>query len=135
MSTVLTFLSKEDIATVEGMFHTILRLVRAGDWAGDAALWAEEGVVHPPNGPAVRGRSAIQQWHENFPPIEAIDFSNLQVAGEGNVAYATYGYILKIKGMPPDTGKALVVLRRGASGWEFVAASYNSVLPVPGQVR
>ena len=131
MSTAPAFLSGEAIATVEGMF----RLVRAGDWAGDATLWAEEGVVHSPNGPAVRGRSAIQQWHESFPPIEAIDFSNLQVFGEGNVAYATYGYILKIAGMPADTGKALVVLRRGASGWEFVAASYNSDLPAPGQAQ
>jgi ketosteroid isomerase-like protein len=109
MSTAPAFLSKEAIATVEGMF----RLVRAGDWAGDAALWAEEGVVHSPNEPAVRGRSAIQQWHERFPPIEVIDFSNLQVFGDGNVAYATYGYMLKIKGMPAGYRKGT----RGPAPW------------------
>ena len=135
MSAVGSFFSKEDAATIDGLFRTLFRLVRAGDWAGDAALWAEAGVVHSPNGPAIRGRSAIREWHERFPPIEGINFSNLQVFGEGNVAYATYGYSLKITDLPADTGKALAVVRRGASGWEFVVASYNSDLSAPGQAQ
>lgn len=135
MSTVGTLLSKQDVATLEGTFGTVVRLVRANDWAGWAALYAEDAVFHPPNGPAVRGRAAIRKWGDAFPPVEACDFSNVEVSGEGNVAYGTSGYTLTIKGLPPDNGKQLVVFRRGTSGWQVVAVSFNSDLPVPGQTN
>lgn len=132
MSVVATSWSKDDTTAVEQFLHSLLRVVRAGDWAADAAMWAEDGVAHPPNGPAVHGRLAIQKWHESFPPIEEIDYSEFQVVGDGNVAYATYRYNLKLTGMPADTGKTLAVVRRGATGWQLVAASFNSDLPGPG---
>ena len=135
MSTVATSLSKEDIAAVEGMFHSALRLIRAGDFGKCAPMWAEDAVLHPPNGPAVRGRPAIQQWHDSFPQFEAADLSNIQVSGEGNVAYVTCAYTIKVKDQPPDTGKELLVLRRGATGSEFVAGSFNSDLPAPNPAR
>jgi ketosteroid isomerase-like protein len=135
MSTVGTLLTKEDVATLEGIFSTVVRLVRAGDWAGWAALYAEDAVFHPPNAAAVRGRASIQEWGEAFPQVEAIEFSNVQVSGEGNLAYGTSGYELTIKGLPPDTGKQLGVFRRGTGGWQVVAASFNSDLPLPGQAQ
>lgn len=135
MSTVGTVLSTEDVATLERMFGTAARLVRTGDWAGWAALHAEDAVVHPPNGAAVRGRSAIQKWGEAFPPIEAIDLSNVQVSGEGNLAYGTCRYTLTIKGLPTETGKELIVFRRGTNGWQVVAVSFNSDLPLPDQTK
>jgi ketosteroid isomerase-like protein len=135
MSTIGTVLAKEDVATLEQMFAAVVQLIRAGDWAGWAALYAEDAVLHPPNGPAVRGRAALQQWGEAFPPVEAIDFSNVQVSGEGSLAYGTSGYALTIKGQPPDTGKQLGVFRRGTGGWEVVAVSFNSDLPLPGQTQ
>ena len=135
MSTIGTALSTEDVATLEQLFDTALQRVRAADWAGWAALYADDAVLHPPNGPAVRGRAALQKWGEEFPPMEALDFSNVQVSGEGNVAYGTSAYALTIKGQPPDTGKQLVVCRRGIGGWEVVAASFNSDLPLPGQTQ
>jgi ketosteroid isomerase-like protein len=135
MSTMGTVLGKEDVATLEQMFDTVVRLIRAGDWAGWAALYAEDAVLHPPNGPAVRGRAALREWGEAFPPVEALDFSNVQISGEGHLAYGTSGYALTIKGQPPDTGKQLGVFRRGISGWQVVAVSFNSDLPVPGQTQ
>jgi ketosteroid isomerase-like protein len=135
MSTTGTVLAQEDVATLEQMFDTVVRLIRAGDWAGWAALYAEDAVFHPPHGPAVRGRAALQEWGEAFPPVEALDFSNVKVSGEGNVAYGTSGYALTIKGQPPDTGKQLGVFRRGISGWEVVAVSFNSDLPLPDQAQ
>jgi ketosteroid isomerase-like protein len=135
MSTMGTILGKEDVATLEQMFDTVVRLIRAGDWAAWAALYAEDAVLHPPNGPAVRGRAALQKWGEAFPPVEALDFSNVQVSGEGNVAFGTSGYALTIKGQPLDTGKQLGVFRRDIGGWQVVAVSFNSDLPLPGQTQ
>ena len=135
MSTMRTALGMEDVATLERMFDTVVALIRAGDWAGWAALYAEDAVLHPPNGPAVHGRAALQAWGEAFPEVEALDFLNVQVSGEGNLAYGTSGYALTIKGLAPDTGKQLGVFRRGSNGWEVAAVSFNSDLPLPGQTQ
>ena len=68
MSTMRTALGMEDVATLERMFDTVVALIRAGDWAGWAALYAEDAVLHPPNGPAVHGRAALQAWSP-IPPL------------------------------------------------------------------
>jgi hypothetical protein len=63
-------------------------------------------------------------------------FSNVQVWGEGNLAYGTSSYTLTLQGAPPDNGKQLAVFRRGANGeWQVVAVSFNSDLPLPGQAN
>ena len=131
MSILGTSLSKDDVATLEGTFSTAARLSRMGDWAGWAALYAEDAVIHPPNGVAVQGRAAIHKWGEAFPPIEAIELSNVQVSGEGNLAYGTCGYTMTLKGLATDTGKELIVFRRGTDEWQVVAASFNSDLAAP----
>ena len=135
MSIVAPPLSKEDVAAVEGLFLTTLRLARAGEFGKAAAMWAEDSVLHPPNGPAVRGRPAIQQWHDSFPQFDAVDLSDIRVSGEGNLAYVTCAYAIKVKDQPPDTGKELLVLRRGSTGWNLVAGSFNSDLPAPNPAR
>ena len=135
MSTIGTGLAKEDAATLEQIIDAVPRLICAGDWAGWAALYAEDAILHPPNGPAVHGRSALQAWGEAFPPVEALDFSDVRIWGESNVAYATTAFVLTIKGQPPDTGKQLGVLRRGTSGWQVAAVSFNSDLPLAGQTQ
>jgi ketosteroid isomerase-like protein len=135
MSTVQTSLSQDDVTALEVLTRTVVRLIRAGDWAGWAALYSEDAVLHPPNGTAVHGRDAIQSWGEAFPPVEAVEFSDVQVFGEGNVAYVTTAYALTIRGLPPDTGKQLGVCRRGVGGWQIVAVSFNSDLPLPGQAN
>ena len=52
--------------------------------------------------------------------------SNLQIAGEANLAYVTCAYSL-----PPDTGKELLVFRKHNGKWECVVNSWNSDLPLP----
>jgi len=135
MSTVQTSLSQVDVTALEVLTRTVVRLIRAGDWAGWAALYSDDAVLHPPNGAAVRGRDAIQKWGEAFPPVDALEFSDVRIFGEGNVAYVTTAYDLTIRGLPPDTGKQLGVCRRGTGGWQIVAVSFNSDLPLPGQAN
>ena len=61
-----------------------------------------------------------------------LSFADVQVSGEGNMAYGSSSYVLKLKDLPADTGKQLVVFRRGADGkWKVAAASYSSDLPIP----
>jgi len=126
--------SAQDEATLRGMFDATPRYVRAGDWATWAGQYAEDGLLHPPNALMVKGRPNLLAWGQAFPPIEGLTFYNVQVWGEGNLAYGTSAYALKVKGLAPDTGKQLVVFRRPAGGkWEVMAASFSSDLPLPGQ--
>jgi ketosteroid isomerase-like protein len=129
-----TELSASDAAAVRTVFDDVVRYIRAGDWASWSKQWAENGVFHPAHAPALKGRAAIQAYGRGFPPIESVSFSNVQVWGDGNLAYGTSGYTLTFKkgGPPTDTGKQLAVFRRSASGrWEAVAVSVNSDLPLP----
>jgi ketosteroid isomerase-like protein len=96
-------------------------------------LYADDGLLQPPNAPTIKGRPNLLAWGQAFPPIEAFTFSNVEVFGEGNLGWGTSGYTLKLKDSATDTGKQLVVFRRMADGkWKVLAASFSSDLPVPG---
>ena len=58
--------------------------------------------------------------------LPTIEMSNLQIAGEANLAYVTCAYSL-----PPDTGTELLVFRKHNGKWECVVNSWNSDLPLP----
>jgi len=125
-------LSAQDTEAVKKLFDDVLRDIRAGDWATWAGRWAEDGVFHPAHGPLRKGRKDIEAYGKGFPAIKAISFPNVQVSGEGNLAYGTSGYVIEFMNLPTDTGKQLAVFRRAASGkWEAVAVSVNSDLPMP----
>jgi ketosteroid isomerase-like protein len=123
----------QDQAALRGMVDTCARYINAGNWTAWAALYSEDGRLQPPNAPAITGRANLVAWGQAFPKIEAISFFDVELWGEGNIAYGTSGYTLKLKDLPPDTGKQLVVWRRSADRkWSVVAASFNSDLPMTG---
>ena len=128
--------SGQDESAVRAVADSAVRYQLAGDWAAWAGLFSEDGVLQPPNAPAVKGRPALLAWARTLPPVEKAAFSNVQVWGDGNLSYGTSGYSFTLKGLPPDTGKQLWVSRRAPSGkWEVVVVSFNSDLAVPGQPR
>jgi ketosteroid isomerase-like protein len=122
--------TQQDQAAVRQLFDDCIRYVNAADWTSWAGIYAEDGFLQPPNAPVIRGRAELVAWGQAFPPIESFAFSNVQVWGEGNLAYGVSGYTLKVKDAPADTGKQLCVFRRGQDGrWKVVAASFSSDLP------
>lgn len=123
-----TELTEQDKTAIRGIFATVVNTVRSSDWDGFTATFAEDAVFHPANSPALHGRDAIKTWASTGPKATpAFDFSNIQVFGEGNLAYATSDVNMTLEGMPADKAKQLVVLRKDASGtWKTVAVSFNS---------
>jgi ketosteroid isomerase-like protein len=122
----------EDESTVRAMFDSTVANIRAGDWTTWSQQFTDNAVLQPPNAKPVSGRAAILAWGKAFPPVAEISFSNVQVAGDGNMAYGTSVYLLKLKGAPADSGKQLVVFRRSAGGpWQIPAVSFSSDLAVP----
>ncbi len=124
--------SAADEATVRGMFDSTVADLNAGRFDSWAARFSDNTLLQPPNEKTVNGRSAALAWIKALPPIENVSFSNVQVSGEGNTAYGTSAYVLKLKDIPADTGKQLAVFRRGANGtWQVVAVNFNSDVPLP----
>lgn len=96
-------------------------------------LWTDEAILQPPNAQTVVGREGRVAWSKAFPPLEDLRFGNVHVTGDGNFAFGTTTYMLKPKGLPPDSGKQLFIARRQDDGkWKLVAGSFNSDLPAPG---
>jgi ketosteroid isomerase-like protein len=127
-----TQFTSEDASRLRGMFDSTVANIRAHDWSTWSKQYTDDAVLQPPNAKTVKGRAAILAWGQAFPPMETLSFSNVQVSGEGDMAYGTSDYVLKVQGMPADTGKQLVVFRRSPSGkWEIPAVSFSSDLPVP----
>lgn len=122
----------EDEATTRGMFDSTVANIRAGNWNRWSEQFTDDAVLQPPNAAPVSGRAAILAWGQAFPPVEEVSFSDVHVSGEGNMAYGTSAYVLKLQGVPADTGKQLVVFRRAAGGpWQIPAVSFSSNLPTP----
>ncbi|MGQ0713154.1 MAG: YybH family protein [Gemmatimonadaceae bacterium] len=122
----------EDESRVRAMFDSTVANIRASDWLTWSQQFTEHAVLQPPNAPPVTGRAAILAWGQASPPVEEISFSNVQVAGDGNVAYGTSDYVLKLTGAAADSGKQLVVFRRANGGsWEIPAVSFSSNLAPP----
>ncbi|MBD3866515.1 MAG: nuclear transport factor 2 family protein [Acidobacteria bacterium] len=126
-----TALTEEDKATLTSMIDDGLEHMRARDFAAWTANFAEDAVLMPPNGPTVTGPAALQAWAEAMPGWEDATWPNVMISGEGNMAYGSSDYTLKLEGMPEDRGKQLVVFRRKEGGeWKAVAVSFNSDLPI-----
>ncbi len=124
------FTAQDEVA-VRAAFDSGLKYIRTANWTAWAANFSDDAVLQPPNGPSVTGRAALETWVRAFPTIESLTWPNVRVHGDGNMAYGTTDYELKLKDAPgADHGKQLAVFRRGAAGkWEVVAASFNSDLP------
>ncbi len=128
--------SPQDEAAVRAITDSAEQYFRAGNIAAWAALYSEDGILQPPNHQTVKGRSALEAWAKALPPVEHAEFTDVQIEGNGNLAYGTSGYRIRTRGAPPDTGKQLWVSRRNANGkWEVVAVSFNSDLPLRPQQR
>ena len=104
------------------------------DFEAWAAQFEQDGFLQPPNGKTAHGRAGLIEWAKTFPPMEAAAFTDGKVKGEGNYAYYTSAYMIKLKGAPAaDSGKQLVVWHRQADGkWLVAGVSFNSDLPLPG---
>ena len=122
----------EDETAVRAFFDGTVKNVNAGNFEAWAAQFADDAVFQPANGQTVTGRAAILAWGKALPPMEHMVFSNVKVSGEGNMAWGTSHYAIKMTGVPADTGKQLVVFKRSADGkWGIVAGGFNSDLPLP----
>ena len=110
------------------------------DGAAMAKLYAPDGVEMPPNGPAAKGRPAIEAFHKAFGQqwmMHGMTITPTDTKVSGDTAYdiGTYKQGLmpqKGGGMIDDKGKYVVLLKKDSNGnWWITHAIYNSDLPLP----
>lgn len=127
-------LSAQDSTAIRELAERDAAWVLARDWATLTALYEEDAVRLPPNGPALRGRPAIRAWFDQLPPITAFTFRLVDFDGQGRLAYMHGAWTITVtpRGAQPvsDSGKILIVLRKKDDGsWGRVADAWNSDLP------
>ncbi len=110
------------------------------DGAAMAKLYAPDGVEMPPNGPAARGRAAIEAFHKAFGQqfmMHGMTITPTDTKVIGDYAYDIGTYkqgLMPQKGgaVIDDHGKYVVLLKKDASGnWWVTHAIYNSDVPLP----
>jgi uncharacterized protein (TIGR02246 family) len=128
-------LAQTDVRKIDEATQTAMKAALAKDFASWAALFLDDGVVYPPNEPAVKGRAAIRAWLEKFPPITEFNLKNVKVEGCEDLAYVlgTYTMTIAPPGAPgpvKDSGKYVSVVRRQADGrWLLAVDMFSSDLP------
>lgn len=122
-------LSSQDEAAIHSIHDSALAALVSGDVAAYAGHFSEDVILQPPNAPSVRGRAALEAWARGLPTGGSLSWPNLQVHGDGSIAYGTADYIRQIDG-EEARGKQMGVFRRDPSGkWWIVAVSFSPDLP------
>jgi ketosteroid isomerase-like protein len=102
------------------------------------AVYAEDGILTPPNAPMVRGREAIGRFFEEFPEVTGFVQTPIGIEGEGDLAcpWGTYELTTVPAGASApvkDRGKVLAVWHRQADGsWLVERVCWNSDLAAAG---
>jgi uncharacterized protein (TIGR02246 family) len=113
----------------------LLAAVNASDVDRCLAVWSSDGVLMPPQHPAVRGRDAIGEYfHRLFARSKfsfAFTSSDIQIAGDTALERVTYTVTVWSQtgggAVTEDEGKGLHVYRRQPDGsWKLTQDIWNS---------
>jgi uncharacterized protein (TIGR02246 family) len=129
--------SDSDKAAIRTSIEEFTAAMSKGDHAAAAALYAEDGVIMPPNAAAAEGRAEVQKALASMGRPQSFSQPVVDIEGEGTLAYARLDYDVTFT--PPnatapasDKGKVLIVMRKEADGtWRTIQGMFNSNLPAP----
>jgi len=99
-----------------------------------AALFSEDGVMLPPNAPAIFGRDAIRASNrEAFEMVDhAIELEDLEIKVEGDLGYKAGRYRVRSKeNQLIDRGKYIEIWRKIDGQWMIHRDIWNSSMPTP----
>jgi uncharacterized protein (TIGR02246 family) len=132
VATSSSTLSPEDVRAIEAVHRKWMAEELSGNARAVIDLCAEHVVWLPPGGRPLRGRQTILRWLSGPPvPILSLDLSNVEIRGDGRVAYKTAEYVTTSqppgsRGTVTDRGAHLWVLEKGDDGaWLIVVATWT----------
>ena len=131
--------SDEVRSAIEASNQQFMDAFSRRDAAALGLLYAEDGQVLPPGAPPLEGREAIvTMWQSILAlPIAAIQLQTAEVGVGDDSAWETGQYtITGNDGSTTETGKYIVIWRRGEAGWKMHRDIWNSnapaAAPAPG---
>lgn len=118
---------------LDGMSKAFEDAIRKGDAAAVAAMYAEDGVILPPNHARVQGRAGIAEFMKSMTDAGlSLKLTPTDTWIEGKLGVRSGTYVLFDKEQKEiEQGKWLEVWQQGADGkWLMVRDMWNSDVPV-----
>lgn len=135
-------LTPKDVDAIRAASLAAADAAQKKDWARWLAIFSDDIVNMPPNGPAIEGRAGIEAFLRGFPPFKDLKVEPLEIQGRGDLAYVRgrYSLVLVLPGEPErrEVGKFIEIWRKQADGsWKLTRDISNSDLPAtaPGARR
>jgi ketosteroid isomerase-like protein len=101
------------------------------DLVAMAQNFAEEGVVMPPNTPALRGQDAASYWSKRFRSgISELKITSHSLTGDSEHLVETGTYELYRKEGLFDKGKYVAVWKPFGDSWKMMYDIWNSDMPL-----
>lgn len=121
--------TREDTDAIRKVAADLVDGFNAKDVDKILALYADNSVFMPPNGPLLRGREPLKSFYTNQVASSTdLKMTPEDVAGSGPLGYMSGAYTLNV-GERRDRGKYLFVLRKVVGRWRVEYTSWNSDLP------
>lgn len=130
-------LSEQDITAIEESTDAFAQASLEKNWNAVAQLYTEDAMFMPPNRAAVEGRTAIEEWLEDSPPMTDFKLNTEEIDGRGDLAFVrgTYSMAFVPEGASEpvqDNGKYIEIRRKQPDGsWLIARDIFNSDLPIP----
>ncbi len=127
-------MSDPDRSAIARASARLLNAVNGSDVDGVVAVWAEDGVMMPPDKLPVSGRTAIQHYFRRLFSNARFQFqftaSEIEVVGDvasERVTYAAEAWVDGASAPMRDRGKGIHVFRRLPGGaWVLAVDIWNS---------
>lgn len=123
-------LATADVAALRNVNDKYRQTCLAKAWPEWARLFTADGMILPPNGPAVTGLAGIEAWGRAFPSFTGFQNPIAEIDGAGGSAVMRGTYELTFSPTQKDTGKWICVMRKQPDGsWKFRRCMFNSDMP------
>ncbi|MDQ6893776.1 MAG: nuclear transport factor 2 family protein [Acidobacteriota bacterium] len=124
---------------IMALADTYVAAVLKGDPAGLADLYTEDAMEGPPNAASIKGRAAINEYYKKQfagAKVSSFTLNHVETRAAGDVGYdvGTYRQTLTPTGATApvnDSGKYIVVAKKGGGKWRVAYVVYNSDNPAP----